>query len=780
MNNKFMHWALICSLGMGLMFSCDENTESEDPIPTDPNPTMGSDTLINPSTPDVPKTPATPGTPIYPEFKTPTYIVDTMAMEAYSIDVTSGIQEIHFVSAKGYSYNVSGDETAEWYSITAKEDGTTCVKIDANKSTDTRACALTINISGETESTVAFTINQDGRENTNVLKTEAVNIDCNAQQFTVIASTGVQYMIRPQDEWITVVDNGRAVTDHEIIFSVPENESLERTGSIWIIFKNGDNKQDWDSTTCVVTQAENPNIAFTETFSEWPKYENAPYYNFAEANAGKEWPEPTEIFALSRYVSNTADQEKLYIQEDRRWVFVGGPVRRSSVVPEAVTPMLDEFNFQFDFLREKMGWPPISTEQKGYRNHIILHESGLRGQGRDTTAQGGWQSSFNGYPVVLLSYVPVAAFNPKTPDSYQTGACIHEGIHAVFATLPGCKNAAWFHEGANTWLQAQMNIEMALEEGSTSLEQLQNSGEFGWLSMGSIMAPFMPIETYSGWLTTDNSFGGPAAQGNNDGLCTRNLIGGIQYSSVFPTFMSVAMSKYSVAKIWETSFSGYILDRIEDFIGDEETRRMVIEYRARLCLADLAEWTGAVKNMYNSNWGTSIVPERTEYNGAQKAWTCYPYVKTTQNDEGWFIPDDYTLPGWTGANIIPFTVAGDTIAFKFEEVYEGAPLYEGTRSAAGSNLYREDGDTRFMVCWNGEDGTPYYSKTVNHGEQLIVDMTGKKAANNVVFVMAINTDWYYTGDKIRKAKYDFRVKPTYGISNKASISKKWWNWSAKL
>ena len=863
-----MLWALVCSLGLGVMFSCDEVTEEEGPIPTVP-PTGGDTPATTPTPTDTTVTieailsvdkaeievsaaggeitfitttnvaytvsedsewisitsdgraetrdytvvatvEANKGEAreavitvtaegaeaktvtikqaayvasdiVYPEFKTPTYIVDTMTMAAYSIDVTSGIQEIHVVSAKGYAYNVSGDEAAEWYSITAKEDGTTCVKITVNEGKDPRTCALTINVSGESDMQIAFAINQDGRENTNVLKTPNIGIDCSAQQITVVASTGVQYMIRPQDEWITVVDNGRAVTDHEIVFAVAENESLTRIGSIWIIFKNGDKQQNWDTAVCVVTQEETPNLPFTTTFSEWPEYANAPYYNFAEANEGKEWPEPTKIFALNRYVSSTADQEKLYIQEDRRWAFVGGPVRYNAKVnSESVTPMLDEFNYQFDFLREKMGWPPIKTESDGYRNHIILHESGLRGQGKDSLATGGWQSTFNGYPVVLLSYVPVAAWNPATPDDYQTGACIHEGIHAVFATLPGCKNAAWFHEGANTWLQAQMNIEMALEEGSTSLEQLQRKGEFGYLCMGSILAPFMPIECYSGWLTTDNSFGGPAAQGNNDRLCTRNLIGGVQYSSVFPTFMSVAMSKYSVAKIWETSFSGYILDRIEDFIGDAETRRMVIEYRARLCLADMKEWTGAVKNMYNSNWGISITPERTEYSGQQKAWTCYPYVKTTKDSEGWYKPDDYTLPGWTGANIIPFTVSGDTIAFKFEELYDGEPLYEGTKSPAGSNLYRADGDTRFMVCWNGTDGTPYYSQTANHGEQLIIDMTGKQAANNVVFVMAINTDWYYTGDKIRKAKYDFRVKPTYGIKDKASISKKWYNWSAKL
>jgi hypothetical protein len=40
----------------------------------------------------------------------------------------------------------------------------------------------------------------------------------------------------------------------------------------------------------------------------------------------------------------------------------------------------------------------------------------------------------------------------------QMGAVTHEGIHAVLADLPGCKNAAWFHEGGNTWLQQEAEV----------------------------------------------------------------------------------------------------------------------------------------------------------------------------------------------------------------------------------------------------------------------------------------------------------------------------------
>ena len=595
----------------------------------------------------------------------------------------------------------------------------------------------------------------DSITNYAVLEQDTIIIDGEAQEFTIHATTDVEYILRPQDRWIRTVDAGRAIVERSMTFKAEANPGFDRTGSILVVFNKTTGA---DTAVCTVIQKPGSALETAQVWSEWPAYDNPPHYNFLENFPG--YATPTKNVPESN-IFVKSDKEH-YTIEDDCWVFFAGPTRRSTVTEDAVKPMLKEFNYQFGYLRDKMGWPPVQTEIDGYRNMIILHQSGLQGQGSDTTAQGGWQSGIAGYPCVLLSYVPVQAFNPKTYDGWQTGASIHEGIHAVFASMPGCKDASWFHEGANTWLQAQLNIEMALENGTTSLEELKNSGEFGWLCMGSIMAPFMPIECYSGWLTTDNSFGGPAAQGNIDGLCTRAIIGGVQYSSVFPTFMSVALGKYSVAQIWAEEFEGYVLDRIEDYIGDEQTKRLILEYRARLCLTDMAEWSGAVKAMYNSYWGTVVGPERQEYYGSQPDWTAYPYVKTTLDEDGWYRPDDYTLPGWTGANIVPFVVdaACDTVAFDFETLCT-------------------NGDMRYMLCWNTSDGTPYYSEAFKGGEQIVVDLTDKRPANDVIFAIACNVNYVYN-EEIRKEKYEFRVRPVHGISKKAAISKKWWDWSKKL
>ena len=91
--------------------------------------------------------------------------------------------------------------------------------------------------------------------------------------------------------------------------------------------------------------------------------------------------------------------------------------------------------------------------------------------------------------MLLLSYYPVASFDPNTtyPDAgFQQGACVHEGIHALYASLPGCRDAAWFHEGSNVWLQTVLEIEKA---GGDDYDNV----DLGWLSMGNVLPPFIPI-----------------------------------------------------------------------------------------------------------------------------------------------------------------------------------------------------------------------------------------------------------------------------------------------
>ena len=45
----------------------------------------------------------------------------------------------------------------------------------------------------------------------------------------------------------------------------------------------------------------------------------------------------------------------------------------------------------------------------------------------------------------------------------------------------------------------------------------------------------------------------------------------------------------------------------------------------------------------------------------------------------------------------------------------------------------------------------------------------------VVIAVICNTDYAYTGDAIRRAKYDYRLTLGSGVTGTASTTTKWWN-----
>jgi hypothetical protein len=332
--------------------------------------------------------------------------------------------------------------------------------------------------------------------------------------------------------------------------------------------------------------------------------------------------------------------------------------------------------------------------------------------------------------MILLSYYPVYCFDPACPYSdkeYQTSAVVHEGIHAIFSSMPGANHKSWFHEGCNCWLQATLGLERAYGENYTS-------DSFGWLGMGSILAPFIPIECYSGWLA-DGSFGGPDAEGVNNNF--REIIGGIQYSEVFPTFLGEVLGKKSIPWIWQNC-TKHVLEGIGEQIGANQMKMLIQEYRARLCLADLGRYSSAVKNMYESYMGTVI---ESDVAGVEiTAWKATPYASTTEGDDGWLVPEERTLPGWTGANIVPIAFDGDRLTVSFKPAGE---------ISTGDNM-------TCQLCYRTADGTTVYGSPFSSGDFTMV-FDEKKPVDNIVFAVVCNLDYIFT-PAIRLNHYDYRLK----------------------
>jgi hypothetical protein len=172
------------------------------------------------------------------------------------------------------------------------------------------------------------------------------------------------------------------------------------------------------------------------------------------------------------------------------WTFHWGANKNPLITDAAIIPMLERLNTDFAYFREIMGWPPDLRALNGYRSAVYLYGSGLCTDNASNTDLGGWQSAIyhNGqnWPMILASYYPVYSFDPActySDKAAQQGAMVHEGIHCVLASLPGCKNAAWFHEGGNTWLQQEADS--------------RRSGDYssmGFLNAAAVIAHFMPIE----------------------------------------------------------------------------------------------------------------------------------------------------------------------------------------------------------------------------------------------------------------------------------------------
>jgi len=477
----------------------------------------------------------------------------------------------------------------------------------------------------------------------------------------------------------------------------------------------------------------------------WPSYTPTLNYNFKQ-----EFPdlaEPTKDLDDCPDVVGT--------QSSGWWTFKWGPNAKKLVTSAAITPLLARLNKDFAYFRDVMGWPPDKRAKEGYRSAVYLFGSGLKCiDSADSTELGGWQSAIGDYPCILASYYPIYSFDPActyNDKESQMGAMVHEGIHAVLADLPGAKNSAWFQEGGNTWLQQEA---AATQSGDYS--------SMGFLNGCAFIAPFMPIECYSGWLQ-DGSFGGPSAEGVNmtndagNQVCTwRKFLGGTQYGNTFPVFLGTSLGKGSVPWIWRHCKSR-VLEGMADSLGDTQVRRLIAEYRAKQAVIDFGVWTVAVKKLLNDDFKMSIGAEWQPSWLSPDTWMATPYVKTIKDSNGVLIPESRTTPGWSGANQIPLHVTGNSVTVNFQPI--------------GSNM-------TCQLCYRTKDGEIVYSQLVYGGDCTL--KLDKTPANGVVFAVISNTDYVYNGEETRKAHFDYRLKPGVGVEGTADIYMKWYDWTSDI
>ncbi len=517
--------------------------------------------------------------------------------------------------------------------------------------------------------------------------------------------------------------------------------------------------------------------AATGTFNEWPGYSPTIHYDLKEDPQFKDLLMPTKNMPYNNFYKNKPAVE---YDNGKYWSYFEGRNANSVIKGNeaAIDKMFEQLEADAAYMRDQMGWPPTTSVRDGYRDAVFLYGSGLGTDNASNTEMGGWQAGIQigqkNYPIVLLSYYPTSCFDPESTNSdkkYQTEAVTHEYIHAIFASMPGCRESAWFHEGANCWLQATMGYQRDYPDGNYI------ANDMGWLTTGSVIAPFIPIECYSGWLH-DGSFGGPQAQGVNNNF--RQTIGGIQYSEMFPTFLGEIIGQGSVPWVWNNCTKN-VLSGIAAEIGAGQTKRMIQEYRARIALCDMGRYSQAVFNLMNNAMGAIY---GSDVEGKYVApWKATPYVSTSVvedaaevealtratpeveepedvvfNEAGWLKPDALTLPGWTGANIVPIKVEGDKLLVAFQPF--------------GANSTEEN--MSCLLCYRTAEGKTVYGNSFSSGSFLL-DLSEDRPANDVVFAVVVNTNYNFKNNNVRKLKYDYRLKISEN-AHTANIHKPWYDW----
>ena len=446
------------------------------------------------------------------------------------------------------------------------------------------------------------------------------------------------------------------------------------------------------------------------------------------------------------------------------WAFYWGKDRDSRITDVTIDSILKKYDTDFEYLYKEMGWAPDAQAQEGLYSAVYYYGSGTCAGGSKEDTTGGWQTWVAGYTAVAASFYPLYSFNTSCPYRdrvAQMDAMIHEGIHSMTNGYPGAKDAHWFQEAGNTWIQQDM---FSHRDGVYS--------GMGFLNAATVIAPFMPIECYSGWLI-DGTFGGPGGGADDGGVTGKNqryLLGGSQYSNIFPTFIGTWIGTGAVRWIYGNAYgkTKYLLETygLDKGLGDAGVRRLITEFRARLAMLDMKKWSGEIKNLLNQNFGSDTYWEQDMWDNNRKSytWTMTPYQTVTESN-GYLVPNQETTPGWSGSNVVPL------------KVQNGAK--EVTVSFYPNGANSNNKNMNFLLCYRATDGTPVYSEPVTGEGSATLRLDKTPSSTNgtqMIFAVIVNTDYQYTGNTgIRKLHYDYKLKLETGVSGAGAANVKYYN-----
>jgi hypothetical protein len=366
-----------------------------------------------------------------------------------------------------------------------------------------------------------------------------------------------------------------------------------------------------------------------------------------------------------------------------------GPNRPSCLTDAVANRDLTDLNAGIKHIIELVGFPAFPPWKAGhYMNWVILN-SGI--PGATLPNEGGYQGNRWGH----MNFESTQEC-PCTWDSYNSGAALHETIHALQSELRKYNNrgSGWIHEAHNTYM-ATMREKLAF-----------NRYTMGYGAAGVLQAAHVPIESMG--LLTDDTIGGPADQGAEGKTYVPGVYGVYRYGlEIFFMSLQLSMGRGFINCLWMRAPDNNqqsVFKVLEGFAGVDGVANAVMTFGTRNALIDYGEWTQTIRDLMRSRW--------------QPLNNNWFYVFDTPDSSGWMSPPVKQIPHHQGRNNIPIKLnAGAT-----EVVVELQPEAAGDQGTPTKMLAQ--------LVYRGRDDKPVYGERFATGTGRISVPNG--ARNDLV------------------------------------------------
>lgn len=373
-----------------------------------------------------------------------------------------------------------------------------------------------------------------------------------------------------------------------------------------------------------------------------------------------------------------------------------GPQRPTCLTDTVANRDLTDLNSGIKDVVETLGFPPFPDWKAGYYLNWVILNSGI--PGATLSGEGGHQGNRWGH----MNFESTQQC-PCTWDSYNSGAALHECIHALQAELWKYNNQAsgWLHEAHNTYLGTQREY------------LAHNQYTMGWGAGPTLQMPFVPIESMG--VLTDDTIAGPADQLASGKTYVNSIV---RYGlEIFFLSLNLEMGRGFVNCLWidaPANNQKSLFQIMKSYTSAQAVQHAIQSFAARSSLLDFAGWTDVVRSTMRSQWSNNY-------------WF---YMFPGGDGTTTFSPPTKQIPHHQGRNIIPIRLDANATSV----------TVEFTPDAVGSKGTAES--MQAQLTYRTPDDKPVYGPVFTSGQSTLALPNGVRngIVNLVVAVTNLNAD----------------------------------------